>query len=147
MFLSWQNIFFIRCLNMYFMLPQYVFLFSQCMFVTSLLHVVSACFLLLCCMFLSSFLHVILVVSTRYFSRIYHYIIFFIHGFPLHPCFHMFHPYAITACMAVFPLHFPWIHPSNRHSLLPCLLSSFILFCLLHMIVFILCNGPSYRMC
>jgi hypothetical protein len=111
-----------------------------------------ACFF---CMFFTSMLYVFFFFFACYFSRInllfYSYLslhIFSIHRFPLHPCFHMFHLYAITACMAVLPLHLPSIHPStNVHSLLPCLLSSFVFFCLLRMIVFILCNGPSNRMC
>ena len=97
---------------------QCVFLLSQCMFFTSVLHVFPACFLLLSCMLVTSLLHVILVVVTHYFSRIYQSSLFLCSRSPSHPCFHTVHLNAITACTAVLHLHSPWIHhPSNVYAL------------------------------
>ena len=133
---------------MYFMLTQYVFLLSICMFLTSQLHVVFACFLLLCCMFLSSMLHVFLVVSTHYFSRIYHYILFNsrIPFAPVFPRVLSLRDYCLHGRPSFAFFH---LNPPLKRTLTLTLVSTlfFHFVCLLCMIVFFLCNGPSNRMC
>jgi hypothetical protein len=57
------------------------------MSVTSLLHVISACFLLLSCMLVTSLLHVFLFVCTHYFSCIYQSILFLCSRIPFPPVF------------------------------------------------------------
>jgi hypothetical protein len=72
---------------MFFLLLQYVFLLSWCMFVTSLLHVHPACSLIYSCMLVTSLQHVILVIFNHYFSRIYKSSLFLCSRIPFPPVF------------------------------------------------------------
>ena len=126
---------------MIFMLPTACFSsFMVRVFYLSVACIIIARLLLIPCMLVTSLLHVILVVCTHYFSRMYQSSLFFVHGFPPHPCFHTVHLNASTAsCTAILHLHSPWIHPSNVYTPPPFLLASFPLFCLLRVIISILC--------
>ena len=96
-------------------------------------------FLLIPCMLFTSVLHVLLVVSTHYFSRIYQSSLFFCSRIPSPPVF-PYHSSQRNHCLHSCPSFELPFNPSLKHIYTaPFLLASFPLFCLLRVIISILC--------
>lgn len=133
---------------MFFLLLQYVFLLSRCMFVTSLLHVIPARLVLLSCMLCTSLLHVILVVSTHYFSRIYQSSLFLCSRIPFPPVF-PYRPSQRDHCLHGCPSFALPLNPSFKriYNLPPLYFLLSLLFFLLLIIVVILWIDTANGMC